>query len=147
MNEKLPKVGVGIIVINNKNQVLLILRNSDANLADSEMHLEGTWTLPAGKMKYDENIIECAIRKVKEETNLDIFEPKIISISDDINEYAHYITIGLVTHTYSGNVDLGITEEHIDYGFFDIDNMPNNLCEPSKKILTNYQNKCIYKED
>ncbi len=147
MGEKLLKVGVGIIVFNNKNQILLILRNSDPKLADSDMHLEGTWTLPAGKMKYDENIIECAIRKVKEETNLDICEPEIISISDDINQFTHYITIGLVAYTYKGKIDLGITKEHVDYGFFDIDNMPTNLCNPSKKILANYQNKCIYKEE
>ena len=44
----MPGVGVGIIILNEIKQVLLILRNSDAALADSALHLEGTWTLPAG---------------------------------------------------------------------------------------------------
>ena len=31
-------IGVGIIVLNEKQEVLLLLRNSDAALADSAMH-------------------------------------------------------------------------------------------------------------
>jgi len=46
-----PGVGVGIIILNSFHEVLLLLRNSDAIKADSLMRLEGTWTLPAGKVK------------------------------------------------------------------------------------------------
>ena len=147
MNKDYPGVGLGVIIFNDKNQVLLILRNSDPELADSNMRLEGTWTLPAGKIKYGETIKEAAIRKVKEETNLEIEKVKIISISDDINSYAHYVTIGLVTYSYNGEINLGDTLEHVDYEFFDLDNLPDNLCEPSKNIIRNFKNKCIYEEE
>lgn len=39
-------IGVGIIALNENNEVLL-LRNEDKILADSDMHLEGTYTLPS----------------------------------------------------------------------------------------------------
>ncbi len=143
----MPGVGIGIIILNELKEVLLILRNSDSEKADSDMHLEGTWTLPAGKVKLNETLIEAAIRKVKDEVNLDIDNIDVVSIADDINEYAHFVTIGLLAHTFSGQIDLGRTLEHVDYGFFAIDDLPENLCEPSRKILNNYLNRRIYKED
>ncbi len=142
----MPGVGVGIIILNEIKQVLLILRNSDAALADSALHLEGTWTLPAGKVKLNETIFESAKRKVLEEVGLKIDDLDVISVADDLNEYAHFVTIGVLARMWSGNINLGDTEEHVDFGFFDLDKLPINLCEPSKKILRNYINVSIYKE-
>lgn len=146
MTSKMPGVGLGVMILNNEGKVLLILRNSDAKIADSDMRLEGTWTLPAGKVKYGEKLTDAAIRKVKQEVGLDIVNPRIISISDDINEYAHFVTIGLIAESYSGNINLGDTKEHVKYKFFDMDNTPSNLCEPSKKIVKNYKDNKIYQE-
>ncbi len=141
----MPGVGIGVMIFNKEGKVLLILRNDDAKKADSDMRLEGTWTFPAGKVKHGETIIEAAIRKVKQETNLDIESPKIISIADDINDYAHFVTIGLASKGYKGNISLGNSEEHVDYKFFDINDLPENLCMPSKNIVNNYKNNIIYK--
>ncbi len=140
----MPGVGLGIIIFNNNNDILLILRNSDKNKADSDMRLEGTWTLPAGKIKYGETILEAAKRKVKEETNLTIDDLEIISLADDINEYAHFVTIGVVARSVYGEINLGKTEEHVDYNYFNINHLPQNLCEPSQKIINNYKNNKIY---
>jgi 8-oxo-dGTP diphosphatase len=142
----MPGVGLGIIILDG-SKVLLILRNSDAQIADSDMHLEGTWTLPAGKIKYGETIFEAAKRKVLQEVNLSIDDLSIVSIADDINEYAAFVTLGILANSYSGVIDLGNTLEHIDYNFFDMDSLPDNLCEPSKRILDNYRNKILYKEE
>lgn len=145
MENKNPKVGLGIIILNELKEVLLILRNSDCKKADSEMRLEGTWTLPAGKVKYGETLFEAAKRKAKEEVNLEIDDLEIISLADDINEYAHYLTVGIISNKISGNIDLGNTEEHIDYNYFNINELPKNLCEPTKKIINNYLMKRLYK--
>lgn len=142
----MPGVGVGIIILNELKQVLLILRNSDASKALSDMRLEGTWTLPAGKVKNGETLIEAAKRKAQSEVNLDVHDLEVVSINDDINEYAHFLTVGLLARMSSGKISLGDTEEHVDYGYFDLDNLPDNLCEPSKVILKNYKNKTIYEE-
>ena len=140
----MPGVGIGILILNEKNEVLLILRNDDAKKALSDMHLEGTWTLPAGKVKIGETIFEAAVRKTKQEVNLDIADLELISIADDINEYAHFVTIGVLARMYSGDIDLGSIEEHVDYGFFTLDKLSKNLCELSRKIIDNYLNNRIY---
>src|SRR5258705_1224764 len=47
----------GGLVINEKKEILLIFRR-------------GKWDLPKGKLDKDENLEECAVREVKEETGL-----------------------------------------------------------------------------
>lgn len=141
----MPGVGIGILIFNEQKEVLLLLRNEDTNKALSDMCLEGTWTLPAGKVKLNETLFEAAIRKAKQEVNLDISDLEFVSVADDINQYAHFVTIGIIARMYSGKINLGNTEEHSKYGFFDLNHLPDNLCEPSKKIIENYLNNMIYK--
>ena len=44
-------IGVGVILLNKDEKVLLLLRNSDYKIADSDMRYEYQYTLPAGKIK------------------------------------------------------------------------------------------------
>ncbi|MCH5166797.1 MAG: NUDIX hydrolase [Erysipelotrichales bacterium] len=143
----MPGVGLGVIILNDENQVLMILRNEDAKKADSEFRFEGTWTLPAGKVKHGETLFEAAVRKTKQEVNLDVSDLELISITEDINEFAHFITFGILAKSHSGNIDLGNTEEHVDYKFFDVKGLPENINFISLKIINNYLNNTIYSED
>lgn len=139
-------IGVGIILFNNENEVLLLLRNDDSKLADSDMRLEGTYTLPSGKVRFGETFEEAGIRKVKEESNFDVIDIEVISLSNDINEYAHYATIGLIAKNYLGSFKLKDSMEFSGYGWFALDKLPSNLCLPSLKIINNYLNNTIYSD-
>lgn len=143
----MPGVGLGVLIFNDENKVLLILRNEDEKLADSAMRLEGTWTLPAGKVKKNETIFEAAIRKAFQEVNLEISNLEIVSIADDINEYDHFVTFGILAHNHSGEISLGDTQEHVAYDYYSLDELPDNLCDPSRKIIDNYLSKRLYKEE
>lgn len=134
------------MIFNEQNEVLLLLRNSDAVLADSAMRLEGTYTLPSGKVKFGETFEEAGVRKLKDETNLDVQveDLEVISLANDMNEYAQFATIGLLARNIKGNFKLKDSGEFSSYGWFSLNNMPINLCEPSKIIITNYLNKIIY---
>ncbi len=141
-------IGVGIVVFNDKKEILLLLRNSDKDKALSDMRLEGTYTLPSGKVKYGETFEEAGVRKLEDEIGLitTVADLEVISLSNDINDYAHYATVGLIAHNYSGDFRLKKSEEFEDYGFFAINNLPENICMPSLKIIKNYQNKIIYND-
>ncbi len=141
----MPGVGLGVIILDNNKRILLIKRNDNSNLADSDMHLEGMWTLPAGKVNKGETLLKAAIRKVKEEVNLNVSNLELISIADDINSFAHFVTVGFIARKISGSISLKDTLEHTEFGYFKLDELPTNLCEPSKKIINNYINKQIYK--
>ncbi len=139
-------IGVGVILLNEKREVLLGLRNDDKDIADSDLRLEGTFTLPSGKVKYGETFEEAGIRKVKDETNLDVNKIKVISLQNDINEYAHYATIGLLGEEYSGDIKIKSTNEIVKWEWFSLNNLPSNLCFPSKKIIDCYINNKFYND-
>lgn len=137
-------IGVGIIIKNKENKILMLLRNDDAKKADSDMRLEGTWTLPSGKVKFGETIEEAGIRKTKQECNLDVSKIKVICVQNDVNKYAQYATFGLIAEEYSGDIKLPKTDELIKYDWFAINDLPGNTCLPTKRILEKYLNKKFY---
>lgn len=55
-------VGVGALIINDKNQVLAV---SERNALIKE-----SWKLPGGYLEMNENLVDAAIREVEEETNI-----------------------------------------------------------------------------
>ena len=52
MNKKFSRVGVCALIINKTGKVLLGKRHQDPQKADSELHGEGSWTLPGGKLEF-----------------------------------------------------------------------------------------------
>ena len=49
INNKKPGVGFGVMILK-QGRILLGKRHSDPDKADSELHGEGTWTMPGGKL-------------------------------------------------------------------------------------------------
>ncbi|PIV43248.1 MAG: hypothetical protein COS26_00810, partial [Candidatus Nealsonbacteria bacterium CG02_land_8_20_14_3_00_40_11] len=60
-----PAVGVGVMIIQD-NKILLGKRHLNPDKADSELHGEGTWTMPGGKLHFQEGLKEAAAREVSE---------------------------------------------------------------------------------
>lgn len=137
-------IGVGIIIKNNENKILMLLRNDDAKKADSDMRLEGTWTLPSGKVKFGETIEAAGIRKTKQECNLDVSKIKVICVQNDVNSYAQFATFGLIAEEYSGNIKLPKTDELVKYDWFAVKDMPENICIPTRRIIEKYLSKEFY---
>lgn len=101
MEEKRVGVGCGVMILR-EGKVLLGQRHADPKEARSALRGEGTWTMPGGKLYYGETFEECAAREVMEETGIIIHEPKIISVRNDKNEHAHFVTIGLFCEKFEG---------------------------------------------
>lgn len=138
-------IGVGVILLNKNNEILLLLRNSDPKLADSNMHYEGQYTLPAGKIKFGEEFEEAGIRKVKQETNLDVLDIETICLVNDYNEFAHYATIGLLSRNFKGDINFGDSKEQVEYLWSNIENLPKNICKSSIEIINRYKENVFYK--
>ena len=102
MEVKQIRAGCGVMIFNNKHELLLGLRNNDREKSDSELHEEGTWTMPGGNIEYGESFEEAGIREAKEEANLNISNLEVICVQTDKNEYAHYVSVGMLAHCYNG---------------------------------------------
>lgn len=139
-------IGFGIMMLKN-NQVLLGQRHDDSNKADSELHGEGTWTMPGGKLEFGEEFEQAAVREVLEETNLEIDEKdlKFISLTNDIVSDAHFVTIGFLCERFKGKAQVMEPDEITKWQWFDIDDLPKPMYFPSEKIVKNYLAGEIYK--
>ena len=142
---KNKKVGVGFGVFLKKgNKILLGKRHIDPKKADSELHGEGTWTMPGGKLEYGETFEEGAAREVFEETGITLKKVKVICINNDKNEYAHFVTIGLFSEDFRGEPKVMEPDEITEWRWFDLNNLLSPLYFPSAKIVENYNKGEFY---
>lgn len=147
MNEK-KKVGVGFgVMVIKDNKILLGLRNDDGKKADSELYGEGTWTMPGGKLEYGETFEQGGIREVKEETNIDVKDIEVFCVQNDLNEFAHFVTIGMIAKSFTGEEKVMEPDEIVEWKWFDINNVPTNFFFPSARCLEKYKEELFYKED
>ena len=145
MTEIIKKMGIGVgILILKDNKVLLGLRNPDKIKASSELQGQGTWTMPGGKVEFHEKLIDAAKRELKEETDLDCEDMKLITISDDFSETAHYVTICFLAESYTGEYKTMEPETILEWKWFDITDLPTNMYMPSKKCIEKYLERIIY---
>jgi 8-oxo-dGTP diphosphatase len=143
-----PKVGCGFgVMILRNNKVLLGQRHTDPIKADSALNGEGTWTMPGGKFEFGESFEEGAVREVFEETGVSINKEDIsvISLSNDIVPTAHFVTIGMLCEKYDHEPTVTEPDEITKWEWFDLDNLPQPLFEPSRKIIENYKSSNFYK--
>jgi len=140
-----PKVGVGIMVLKG-GKVLLGERNDDAKKASSDLHGEGTWTMPGGKLDFKETLSEGAGREVLEETNIKIDKEKleVISVSDEIVFDNHYVTIGFLCKEFVGEEKAMEPEEIAEWRWYNLDSLPEKVYPPSLKVIKAYLSKKIY---
>lgn len=122
--ENNPGVGIAAILVNDKGKVLMGLRKGKLG--------NGTWGFPGGKLNYGEEIIDCIIREVKEETNLDISDLTYIGTTNDIMEEdnRHYITMFFSTTKYSGDIQIMEPDKCLEWKWFDPIDLPPNLFKP-----------------
>lgn len=82
-----PRVGVGVVVLNNEGKVVLGKRKGS--------HGAGTWAFPGGHLEFGESFEACAVREVLEETGLSIHDVRFLTATNDVMEAEgkHYITV------------------------------------------------------
>ena len=140
-NENYIKIWVGII-IRDWNKILLWHRCK--NKEDTWwIHEPDTRCLPWWKQEYNETVIQAAIREVKEETNLDIKNPKVFTALDDIATDRHFLTIWFICEKFSWELKCMEPTKEDERKWFDLDVLPENLYSPTKHLLDYYKTNCI----
>ena len=135
-----PLIGVGAttLVFNNKNELLLNLR-SDTN----------TWGIPGGSKELNETLEECAIRELKEETNINVNDLELITVLSGKEYYSKYpnedeldcvIALYKVSN-YEGELNINDGESK-QLKFFSLDSLPE-LESRAKAIIDKIKNGII----
>ena len=122
-----PKVGVGVLVIQN-GQLLLGERVN--------AHGSGTWSSPGGHLEYGESPIQCAIRELKEETGLVARDVVSGPWTNDFFEAEgkHYITLFMVVKRFEGMPTVMEPDKSLSWKWFDCDDLPQPLFLPDRNL-------------
>lgn len=127
--EPLTRVGLGILIFNNHNQILLGKRKNSHGLS--------TWGPPGGHLEFGESFETCAKRETKEETGLIIDNPTFLAITNDFfsKENKHYVSV-FMKADLTNNQEVKNLEPHKveDWHWFFLENLPDNLFLPLKQL-------------
>ncbi len=118
-----PKVAVGGIITNSKNQLLLVKRNIEPNI--------GEWSFPSGFVDSGEIIEEALIRETFEETGININVEKLIGTYSTKDE--QIVFIAYLANAKSNKIT--INQEVQDAAFFNFENLPKLAFEHDEEII------------
>ena len=137
-----PKVGLGIIIVNEDGKILVGKRKGS--------HAP-YYSIPGGSLDLGETFEEGAIREVKEETGLDIKNSKVIAVSNNVetfkNEGVHFISVFLFTKDFSGIPSIIESEKCEEWLWSDPKNLPTPHFEASQNGVGCYLENVFYKEN
>lgn len=136
-NEKFVKVGIGVLVMNEKGEILLGKRKGELG--------KNTFSLAGGHLEFGESFEECARRELKEETGLDGSEFEIISLENGAGKNKHYVTIGVWAKKVEGECKLMEPEKFESWEWYPKNNLPRPLFGPSEGTIENYFSGRFYK--
>jgi ADP-ribose pyrophosphatase YjhB (NUDIX family) len=136
-----PRVGIGVIIVNDEGKILIGKRRGS--------HAP-YYSIPGGHLDLGETFEEATIREIKEETNLDILDPKVIAITNNLETYResgkHYISIAVLAKDFSGELKIMEPEKCESWQW----TLPNNLPQPhfdaSRQAVECYLAGVFYKK-
>jgi 8-oxo-dGTP diphosphatase len=92
-----PLIGVGAVVFNAHNEILLIKRGKAPRI--------GEWMVPGGTLEWGETLVEAARREVKEETGIDIEVEAFVEMIEAITPGEggfHYVIMDYAARSLGG---------------------------------------------
>lgn len=141
--KKYPRVGIGVMISNEKGEILLGLRHGS--------HGEGEWSFPGGHLEWGGTMEETARREVKEETGLEIRQLKLISVADErqylLANDKHYVNIGFWSQYLGGEALVTEPERWLEWRWFDINELPERIFAGTKMMIANYQAEKVYQPE
>ena len=108
-------------ILYNKEKGLLLEKRTDT----------GEWCVPGGAIELNETLEEALAREVKEETNLDIANPKLFDIKANVHmvypnkDEVYYTDVVYIVNEFSG--ELKPDGESTELRFFGLDELPENI--------------------
>jgi len=139
-NKKYPKIGIGVMIQNEKGEVLLGLRQGS--------HGAGEWSFPGGHQQFGETMEEAARREVKEETGLEVNEFELISVANEMryikSDGKHYVNIGFLGKYMGGEAKIVEPDKWKEWKWISLKNLPNKLFEGTEIVIKNFKRGKIY---
>ena len=136
-----PHIGIGVILLNPEDQVLIGKR-------------EGShapyFSIPGGYLESGESFEAAAIREVREETGLDIVKPVVVGISNNLEtwkaEGVHVVSVFLLSKEFLGTLSLMEPDKCSGWQWCDPSNLPEPHFEASRQAIACYLEGKFYRQ-
>lgn len=135
-----PGVGLGIIVVNQQGKILIGKRKGS--------HAQ-YYSIPGGKLHLGETFENGAARELKEETNLEIKNPQVIAVTNNLGTYhdegVHFISIILLIKEFFGEPKVMELEKCEGWMWVDPNHLPMPHFDASQMAIECYLEGKFYK--
>lgn len=136
-----PHIGIGVILVNPDGHILIGKR-------------EGShapyWSIPGGYLEPGESFETAAIREVKEETGLDIVNPTVLCVTNNLQTFAkeglHVISVCLLATEFSGTLTLIEPDKCSGWQWCSPADLPEPHFEASRIAISCYLEGKFYRQ-
>lgn len=133
-------IGCGALIINDKNETLLLKRTSNSR------NEAGFWSKPGGGVEIGEKVEDAIKREIKEELNVDIELVKFLGYTDHIikGENQHWVAFSYLAKIVGGELKNLEPEKHEEIKWFSFSELPEKITqttiEPIREYLKDIEN-------
>lgn len=130
-----PQVGVGVLIVNDAQEVLLTLRKRPPEA--------GAWSIVVGKVEFMEKLEETAVREAHEETGLEVELLGLLCITDHLlpAEGQHWVAPAYLARIVGGQLFNPEPEKTERVQFFALSALPQNLMLTAQNALVALQRR------
>ncbi|GAB3843404.1 NUDIX domain-containing protein [Nesterenkonia populi] len=132
ITESEPRVGCGAALLQ-EGKLLLIQRRNEPEA--------GHWGFPGGKVDWLEPTPDAVVREVSEELGIELVSPELLTAVDqiDADAPAHWVALVYRAEKFTGEPTLMEPAKHHDFGWFDLNDLPDKLTTATRMTLPHLQ--------
>jgi 8-oxo-dGTP diphosphatase len=128
----IPRVGVGVLLVDSQQRVLLTLRKRAPEA--------GCWSIVGGKVDFLERLEQCAVREAWEEAGVEVKLTRMLCVTDHVlpKEQQHWVApayLGRIVRGEARNCEPDKTEA---VRWFALDCVPENLTITARNAIEAY---------
>ena len=122
--------------------IVCIIYDKEKGLLFEKRTDNGMWCVPGGAIELGESLEEALKREVKEETSLDVFNPKMVDVKASVHliypneDEVYYTDVVYVVEEYEG--ELNPDSESEELVWYPIDNIPDNIMPTQIDYINNF---------
>jgi 8-oxo-dGTP diphosphatase len=124
-----PRVGVGVLLVDEHGRVLLTLRKLPPEA--------GCWSIVGGKLDYLERLEDCAVRETREEVGLDVSLAALLCVTGHLlpQEGQHWVSPAYWGRVLNGEAKNCEPQKTSQVRWFALADLPLNLTMTARNAI------------
>lgn len=129
-----PRLGCGALIVNDKNEVLLLKRSVKSR------DEYGYWSQPGGGVDYGETVEDGIKRELMEEVGVEVDLIRLLCYTDQIKVSGpeHWVSISYLAKISSGEPNNMEPDKHSQMKWFSLSKLPKKLSITTKDSTNAY---------